>query len=106
MKFPGFSMAFWVRGDPTNFQPHLFYQGKEVGKINYGSDEGGRAGCEAEIEKGTQQYGDDSLHQKAKWARVVCSFPNIKGWDTTGEERNKFPGQTGAIHLIKTNPGD
>lgn len=106
MKFPGFNMAFWVRGDPTNFQPHLFYQGKEVGKINYGSDEVGRAGCEADIEKQTTQYVDDSLPQKAKWSRVVCSFPNIKGWDTTGEERNTFPGQTGSIHLIKSNPGD
>ena len=106
MKFPGFNMAFWVRGDPTNFQPHLFYQGKEVGKINYGSDEVGRAGCEADIEKQTTQYVDDSLPQKAKWSRVVCSFPNIKGWDTTGEERSPFPGQTGSIHFIKTNPGD
>jgi len=106
MKFPGFNMAFWVRGDPTNFQPHLFYQGKEVGKINYGSDEVGRAGCGSDIENETTHYVDDSLPQKAKWGRVVCSFPNIKGWDTTGETREPFPGQTGSIHFIKTNPGD
>jgi len=106
MKFPEFHMAFWVRGDPTNFQPHLFYQGKEVGKINYGTDEVGRAGCEADIEKQTTQYVDDSLPQKAKWSRVVCSFPNIKGWDTTGEERPRFPDQVGSIHLIGPNPGD
>ena len=106
MKFPGFNMAFWVRGDPTNFQPHLFYQGKEVGKINYGSDEVGRAGCGSDIENETTHYVDDSLPQKAKWSRVVCSFPNIKGWDTTGETREPFPGQTGSIHFIKTNPGD
>ena len=30
---PDFNVAFWVRGDATNFQPHLFYQGKEVGKM-------------------------------------------------------------------------
>lgn len=106
MKFPGFNIAFWVRGDPTNFQPHLFYQGKEVGKINYGSDEVGRASCEADIEKETTNYVDDSLPQKAKWSRVKCNFPNIKGWDTTGETRDPFPGQTGSIHFIKTNPGD
>lgn len=106
MKFPAFHMAFWVRGDPTNFQPHLFYQGKEVGKINYGTDEVGRAGCEADIEKQTTQYVDDSLPQKAKWSRVVCSFPNIKGWDTTGEERPRFPDQVGSIHLIGANRGD
>jgi hypothetical protein len=106
MKFPGFNIAFWVRGDPSNFQPHLFYQGKEVGKINYGSDEVGRASCGTDIEKQTTQYVDDSLPQKAKWSRVKCSFPNIKGWDTTGETRQPFPGQTGSIHFIKTNPGD
>ena len=106
MKFPGFNIAFWVRGDATNFQPHLFYQGKEVGKISYGSDEVGRPGCGSDIENETTHYVDDSLPQKAKWARVVCSFPNIKGWDKTGEGPHMFPGQTGSIHLLSANPGD
>jgi hypothetical protein len=106
MKMPGFNMAFWVRGDPSNFQPHLFYQGKEVGKINYGSDEVGRASCEAEIENEPTNYVDDSLPQKAKWSRIVCSFPNIKGWNRSGEELNTFPGQVGSIHLIDKNPGE
>ena len=64
MKFPGFNIAFWVRGDATNFQPHLFYQGKEVGKISYGSDEVGRPGCGSDIENETTHYVDDSLPQK------------------------------------------
>ena len=38
-----FKAAFWIRGDATSFQPHLFYQGKEVGKMFYGSDEAGQA---------------------------------------------------------------
>jgi len=31
-KMPDFHVAFWVRGDAYKFDPHLFYQGKEVGK--------------------------------------------------------------------------
>src|SRR5207248_2518548 len=33
MKMPRLGAAFWVRGEATDMQPHLFYQGKEVGKI-------------------------------------------------------------------------
>jgi hypothetical protein len=33
MKRPQLSGAFWVRGEAVHFEPHLFYQGKEVGKI-------------------------------------------------------------------------
>ena len=33
MKLPGFNSAFWVRGEAVEFQPHLFYKDKEVGKI-------------------------------------------------------------------------
>jgi hypothetical protein len=29
---PRFNVAFWVRGEAVNMQPHLFYKGKEVGK--------------------------------------------------------------------------
>lgn len=34
-KFPDFHIAFWVRGEAVRFDPHLFYQGKEVGKKSY-----------------------------------------------------------------------
>ena len=30
-KLPDFHVAFWVRGEATRFDPHLFYQGYEVG---------------------------------------------------------------------------
>jgi hypothetical protein len=98
---PKFNVAFWVRGDPTNFQPHLFYQGKEVGKMFYQGEEVGKAGCEAELEKQTTQYVDDSLPQKAKWSRVICDFNNVRGWDKTGEEWGFGP-----PFLLGSNPGD
>jgi hypothetical protein len=99
---PKFNVAFWVRGDATNFQPHLFYKGKEVGKIFYDGDEVGKPGCEAELEKNTTQYVEDSIPQKAKWARVICDFNNVRGWDKTGEA----PGMFGPLYSLAANPGD
>ena len=101
-KFPDFHVAFWVRGDAVKFDPHLFYQGKEVGKKFYQGDEVGRAGCDAEVENNTTHYVDESIPQKARWARVRCNFPNIKGRDETGEEPSIF----GKMFTLADNPGE
>ena len=97
-KMPNFHVAFWVRGDAYKFDPHLFYQGKEVGKQFMDGTEVGRAGCEAVIENNTTHYVEDALPQKAKWARVECDFPNIKGSNTTGEQPEIF--------TLANNPGE
>ena len=101
-KMPDFHVAFWVRGDPYKFDPHLFYQGKEVGKKFFEGTEVGRAGCEAVIENNTTHYVEDSMPQKAKWSRVECDFPNIKGSNTTGEAPSIF----GEIFTLDKNPGE
>ena len=100
--YPDFHVAFWVRGEATNFQPHLFYQGKEVGKIIWQGEEVGRASCESDVENGTTHYVEDSIPQKAKWARVKCDFPSVKGRDKTGEE----PGMFGPLYVLDAHPGD
>jgi hypothetical protein len=102
MDRPILNLAFWVRGEAVNMQPHLFYQGKEVGKMFYDGEEVGKAGCESEVEHNTTQYVDDSLPQKAKWARVICTFGNVRGWDKTGEA----PGMFGALYQLDKNPGE
>jgi hypothetical protein len=99
---PKFNVAFWVRGDAVSFQPHLFYQGKEVGKKFYQGDEVGKASCEADVENTTTHYVEDSFPQKARWARVICDFPNVKGLDKTGEG----PGMFGPLYVLSANPGD
>jgi hypothetical protein len=99
---PVFNVAFWVRGDPYNFQPHLFYQGKEVGKMSYQGEEVGKASCESEVDDGTTNFVDDSFPQKAKWSRVICTFVNVRGWDKTGEP----PGMFGPLYTLSANPGD
>lgn len=105
-KYPRFNAAFWVRGSDYNFEPHLFYQGKEVGKIFLDGTPMGKAGCSAKIENETSHYVDPSVPQKARWARIECNFYNVIGWDKTGEERNPLPGETGQIHVLSQNPGD
>jgi hypothetical protein len=99
-KLPDFHVAFWVRGDAYKFDPHLFYQGKEVGKQFMDGMEVGKAGCEAVIENNTTHYVEDSLPQKAKWALVECDFPNIKGKNTTDDDTTKN------IFTLAANPGD
>jgi hypothetical protein len=99
-KFPDFHVAFWVRGDAYKFDPHLFYQGKEVGKRFLDGMEIGKAGCEAEVENNTTHYVEESLPQKAKWARVECDFPNIKGSNTSGDDTTKD------VYTLAANPGE
>ena len=98
---PGFNASFWVRGDGYNFQPHLFYQGKEVGRKSFQGETVGAASCEADVENNPTHYVTETMAQKAKWARIRCTFPNVKGWDKTGEEYGLF----GPPHLLDKNPG-
>jgi hypothetical protein len=102
MNRPDFHVSFWVRGDAYNFQPHLFYQGKEVGKMTFEGEEVGKSSCESDLDNFTTHYVEDAMPQKAKWSRVVCSFPNIKGWDKTGEK----PGMFGPLYNLSANPGE
>lgn len=101
-KLPHLNIAFWARGDAVRFEPHLFYQGKEVGKKYSDGREVGKAGCEPELENNTTHYVEEAVPQKAKWARVVCSLYNVNGHDTTGEG----PGVFGPSHLLASNPGE
>jgi hypothetical protein len=102
MDRPILNIAFWIRGDPYNFQPHLFYQGKEVGKMFYQGEEVGKSSCESEIDDGTTQLVAESVPQKAKWSRVICTFGNVRGWDKTGEP----PGMFGPLYNLSANQGE
>jgi hypothetical protein len=99
---PAFHVAFWVRGEATHFEPHLFYKGSEVGKKFYGGSEVGKASCDTEVEDNVTQFVEDAVPQKARWTRVACSFPNVKGWDKTGAA----PGMFGPLYTLADNPGD
>jgi hypothetical protein len=106
MKLPTLNVAFWARGDAIDFAPHIFYQGSEVGKIFFENNEMGKASFKADVTDEPTQFIDDSLPQKAKWSRIVCTFPNVKAWDKTGSPPAPLPGQKGSRHLLKDNPGE
>jgi hypothetical protein len=100
---PILNIAFWVRGEAYNLDPHLFYQGKEVGRIIYEGQQVGKASCESDVENNTTNFVDEKdAPQKAKWARVVCSFNNVRGWDRSGEG----PGMFGPLYQLDKNPGE
>jgi hypothetical protein len=99
---PLVNFAFWVRGDATNFEPHLFYNGKEVGKLMSGGREVGKPGCDSEVNNNTTHYVNDGVPQKAKWSRVACIFYNVIGWDKTGQG----PGMFGSPHMLSESPGE
>lgn len=101
---PSLQVAFWVRGDAYKLDPHVFYQGKEIGRISIDGTIAGAASCGAEVENNTTHYVEEKLPQKAKWARVLCSFPNIMG--SMKEKPSMFPGQVGNIHILTENPGE
>jgi hypothetical protein len=100
--YPRFNVAFWVRGEPYKFDPHLFYQGKEVGKKDLEGTEVGRPSAESDIDNHPTHYVADNIPQKAKWSRVRCSFPNVVGWDKTGFVNELF----GPPHSLAANPGE
>jgi hypothetical protein len=101
-KAPTFQAAFWLRGEGNNLQPHLFYKGKEVGKMFFKGDEVGKASCESDVETEVTQQVEETVPQKAKWARVKCDFPSVQAWDKTGDK----PGMFGEIYSFAKNPGD
>jgi hypothetical protein len=99
---PILNVAFWVRGDAYNLDPHLFYQGKEVGRIMYEGTQVGKASCESDVDNNTTHFVDEKdAPQKAKWSRVRCTFNNVRGWDRSGDAWGFGP-----PHLMDKNPGE
>ncbi|HEY9403206.1 MAG TPA: hypothetical protein VIQ24_10965 [Pyrinomonadaceae bacterium] len=101
-KRPILKVAFWVRGEAYKLDPHLFYKGAEVGRIMYEGQQVGKASCESDVENNTTHFVDEKdAPQKAKWARVVCTFNNVRAWDTSDAGWG-----FGAPHLMDKNPGE
>jgi hypothetical protein len=99
---PILHVAFWVRGDSYKLDPHLFYKGAEVGRIMYEGEQVGKASCEPDVENDPTNFVDEKdAPQKAKWARVVCTFNNVRAWDRSGEKWG-----FGQPHLLGDNPGE
>ena len=103
MKAPRLDMAFWVRGAyPGPFEPHLFYQGKEIGKVYLEGRQVSKPICGGDVENDTSQSVANTLPQKATWVRIRCQFFGILGWDKSGGDTGLF----GPPFEISSNPGE
>lgn len=94
------NIAFWVRGDEGRTDPHLFYQGKEVGVIFEGDIQVAAPGCSPEIEIEPTISTAESVPQRGKWNRMLCEFKVIRG-----EDKGEGFG-FGKPHYLKENPGE
>lgn len=101
-QYPVFNIAFWVRGDAVHFEPHLFFQGKEIGRIFDSGIQVGAASCDGRIEILTTHSVNDKFPQKAKWSLVECDFPTVKQWDKTQGGQ----GNANEMFMMASNPGD
>ncbi len=95
---PTFHVTLWSRSQAT-FDPHLFYQGKEVGKIFYQGEESGKSNCAKEEVEHRTRY-----QTPYQWTRRKCSFSAVFGWDKKKEPT--VSGFSGQPHVLSENPGD
>lgn len=101
---PSFNVAFWTRGETQGFAtPHIFYNGKEVGKLYNDGREVGTPGC------GTSEAENNPTHSMTpeapvfKWTRWKCTFYNVIPWNKTGDKNETMFGR---LHLFNENPGE
>jgi hypothetical protein len=83
--------AFWVRGSTYKVEPHLFYQGKEIGLQ-------GKASCNDKMEVGDAYI--RSVKPAPFWKLVACEMISDVKIRDKGEQF-AIP-----IHYMMSNPGD
>ena len=96
--YPAFNVAFWLRGDTHKMEPHLFYQGKEIGVILNDGIQMGKGICRAAVEN-EPTHTPHNMVGGAKWSRMDCEFPMVKGWDKKGENQKD-------VFKMAENPGE
>jgi hypothetical protein len=96
--YPTFNVALWLRGDTHRTEPHLFYQGKEIGVAAQDGIQVGKAVCRPAVENVPTQT-PHGMAGGAKWMRMDCEFPMVKGWDKAGENQKD-------VFKLAENPGE
>jgi hypothetical protein len=93
----GFSL--WLHTDNSSgLEPHIFYNGSEVGIVSVDGETNNGASCGTE-ELSARPSRDvaESLANKGQWVRMGCDFPTVL-W---GNEVN-----VEGVHLINRHPGE
>lgn len=96
--YPTFNVAFWLRGDTHRVEPHLFYQGKDISVLMTNGVQMGKSMCRPEVEN-EPTHRPHEMVGRAKWTRMDCEFPVIKGWDKAGQNQSD-------IFKMAANPGE
>ena len=101
---PSFNIAFWTRGEQSGFaEPHLFYNGKEVGKLYNDGREVGSPNCSTPEAENNVTHLTTPDAPTFKWTRWKCTFYNVIPWNKT---RDKNETMFGRLYLFNENPGE
>jgi len=102
-KKPKLAFAVWARGELNgSYEPHLFHNGKEVGKMFYQGEQVGTPSCGTnEVENNSTQITEP--HGQFSWTRMKCDFSTVRAWNKTGEPNE---GMFGPLYLFSENPGE
>ncbi len=100
---PRFTVSFWMRGETSGFaQPHLFFGGKEVGKLYYNGKETGVPNCSVPEARNAPTH-ITSPEGQFIWTRWKCTFYNVIPWNKTRDSNETMFGR---LHLFSENPGE
>lgn len=99
---PKFSIAFWTRGERSGFaEPHLFFGGKEVGKLFYNGGEVGVPNCSVTEAQNNTTHTTQPPGQFV-WTRWKCTFNNVIPWNRSSDKNETMFGR---LFLFSENPG-
>ena len=98
---PRLAFALWARGEMHgSFEPHLFHNGKEVGKMYYQGEQVGVPSCGInEVEHNTTHIANGQY----VWTRMKCEFSSVLAWNKTDDSNDTLFGR---LYLLSENPGD
>ncbi|MGD9562937.1 MAG: hypothetical protein AB7F88_12945 [Pyrinomonadaceae bacterium] len=100
---PKFSIAFWTRGETQGFaEPHLFFKGKEVGKLYNDGREVGTPNCSTPEAENNVTHITTPNAPSFKWTRWKCTFYNVLPWNRRDKSETMF----GRLRLFSENPGE
>lgn len=101
MRKPRFSFAIWSRGEMHgSYEPHLFHNGKEVGKMIYEGQPVSVPSCgTSEVEHNTTHIANGQY----VWTRMKCEFSSVLAWNKTDDSNDTTFGR---LYLFSENPGE
>ena len=70
-------VRFWVRDQGIRLEPHVFYQGNEVGRLFYQGMRIAAPSCSDDIDYSPSRFISKTVAQGAKWQRIDCTIGSV-----------------------------